>query len=336
MCDANRMRRFLLLVTAGALASCALASCEKAPIRQRTGAAGEPVVLAQVDDITLTSADLRDLLGRHANQPFVLARYSSMEKKKELLDSLVRYEVLAIEARKRGYANDPEVVRAAKDKMVTFFTQKEIVDKVKPSDITEAEIARYYQGHASEYVRPATVRVSQIVIKAQPRATRALAEARALPKSDMKAFRDLVAKYSEDPDSKQRGGDLMQFDQQSTQHAPAVVAAAFALKEIGDLSELVSTPRGFAILKLTERHPALSRSLEESRSEIQRRLLDELRNQKKRELVAEARRRVRVEIFEDSLARLDLAATLAGNQGTTASSRQAQTAPDATAEGGRP
>jgi peptidyl-prolyl cis-trans isomerase C len=326
------MRRLYLPI-----ATAAIASCTRAPAHDGKGAAGEPVVLAEVDDITITSADLRNLLARRANQPFVLARYSSMEKKKELLDSLIRYEVLAIEARKRGYANDPEVVQAAKDKMVKLFTQQEIIDKLKASDITEAEVKRYYQDHASDYLRPATVRASQIVIKAPARAARVLAEARSLPKSDMKAFRDLVARYSEDADSKQRGGDLMQFDQRSTQHPPAVVAAAFALKEIGDLSEPVSTPLGFAILKLTDRHPALSRSLEESRSEIQRHLLDELRNRKKRELVDEARKRVRVEIFEDQLARLDLAATVARETGaTTSSTQEPATAPDAGAERARP
>jgi peptidyl-prolyl cis-trans isomerase C len=319
-----------------AIAMAAVASCTKAPTRHAKGAAGDSTVLAQIDDIPITSADLRSLLARHANQPFVLARYSSIEKKKELLDSLIRYDVLAIEARKRGYANDPEVLRAAKEKMVKLFTQQEIIDKVKPSDISDAEVKRYYQDHASDYVRPATARVSQIVIKAQAKAARVLAEARALPKSDMKAFRDLVAKYSEDADSKQRGGDLMQFDQHSTQHPPAVVAASFALKDIGNLSDLVSTPRGFAILKLTDRRPAVSRSLEESRSEIQRHLVDELRNQKKRELVDEARRRVRVEIFEDQLSRLDLAATAARETGTATSSQKPGTAPDAGAGGARP
>ncbi len=331
MCDANQMRRLYTTI-----ATAAIAACTRAPSHDGKGAAGEPVVLAQVDNITITSADLRRLLARHANQPFVLARYSSIEKKKELLDSLIRYEVLAIEARERGYANDPEVVRAAKDKMVASFTQQEIADKVKPSDITEAEIKQYYQDHASDYLRPATVRASQIVIKTQARAARVLAEARALPKGDMKSFRDLVAKYSEDADSKQRGGDLMQFDQRSTQYPPAVVAAAFGLKEIGDLSEPVSTPQGFAILKLTDRRPAVSRSLDESRNEIQRRLLDDLRSRKQREFVEQARKRVKVEIFQDQLAGLDLAATVAREAAATTSTQKPATAPDAGAERARP
>jgi parvulin-like peptidyl-prolyl isomerase len=71
----------------------------------------------------------------------------------------------------------------------------------------------------------------------------------------MKAFRDLVTKYSEDADSKPRGGDLTQFDRATTQHPQAVVTAAFALKEVGDVSDLVATDKGFAILKLTDKAP---------------------------------------------------------------------------------
>jgi peptidyl-prolyl cis-trans isomerase C len=287
----------------------ALAACKNTPAAASKPGAGQ-VVLAQVDDITITSADLRDILARYASQPFVLARYSSPEKKKELLDSLVRYQVLALEARKRGYDRDPEVVRIAKDKMVRLFTQQEIFDKVKASDVSDAEVEKYYKDHAGDYQRAETVRVSQILVKAPLKAAKALAEAKALPKTDMKSFRDLVAKYSEDADSKQRGGDLLQFDAKTTLYPAAVVTAAFGLKEIGDVSDLVSTPQGMAILKLTEHRPALSRSLDDSKVEIQRRLLDELRNKKKKEFVDEARQRVKIEIFEDELAKLDLAANI--------------------------
>jgi peptidyl-prolyl cis-trans isomerase C len=274
------------------------------------GAVGPQTVLAQVDGTPITSADLKDLLARYANQPFVLARYSSLEKKKELLDSLIRYEVLAIEARKKGYERDPEVQRVAKDKMIKLYTQQEINDKLKPGDVPDADVEKYYQDHAADYVRPETVRASQILVKDRAKAHKVLAAARALPRSDSKAFRELVAKESEDVDSKQRGGDLTQFDRSTTRLPPAVVAAAFALKEIGDLSEPVGTDQGFVILKLTDRRPALSRTLAEAKPEIQRRLLEEMRGKRKKEMVDEARKLVRVEIYEDELAKLDLTAAV--------------------------
>jgi peptidyl-prolyl cis-trans isomerase C len=275
-------------------------------------ASGSSVVLAQVDDTVITDADLKALLARYASQPFVLARYSTPEKKKELLDSLIRYDVLAIEARKRGYEHDPEVQRVAKEKMVRLFTEHEILDAIKPSDVPETDIVAYYKGHAAEYVRPETVRASQILVKDRAKAIKALTEARALQKTDAKGFRDLVAKYSEDSDSKPRGGDLTQFDRSTTDVPKPVVGAAFALKTVGDISDLVSTDKGFVVLKLTDRRPALSRSLEEARSEIQRRLLEELRTRKKKDYVDEARKSMRIEINDDALAKLELASATTG------------------------
>jgi peptidyl-prolyl cis-trans isomerase C len=299
------MHRFMMLLVAVAWLA---GGCREKRASSPTGAVGPQTVLAKVDDMVITAADLKELLARHGSQPFVLARYSSIEKKKELLDSLIRFQVLAIEARKRGYERDPEVQRVAKDKMVRLFTQQEVNDKVKLSDLQDAEIQKFYQEHAADYVRPESVRVSQILVKERGQAARVLAAAQALPKADMKAFRDLVAKESEDPDSKQRGGDLTQFDRASTQHPREVVAAAFALKAAGDLSELVSTDRGFAILKLTERRPAVSRSFEEARLDVQKRLLEELRATRRKELADEMRETVPVEVFEDELAKLDLGA----------------------------
>lgn len=299
------MSRWMMLA-----AALLAAGCKNKVASDPKGAVGPQTVLARVGDTTITTADLKDILARYANQPFVLARYSSIEKKKELLDSLIRYEVLAIEARERGYARDPEVQRAAKDKMVRLFSQQEINDKVKLTDVPESELRKFYQDHGDDYVRPEAVRVSQIVVKDRAKATRVLAAAKALAKPDLKAFRELVAKDSEDADSKQRGGDLTQLDRSTTQYPAALVRAAFALREVGDVSELIPTDQGFVILKLTEHRAAVSRSFDEVKLEIQKRLVDELRAKRKQELVDQARQSMRVEIYDDELAKLDLPSTV--------------------------
>lgn len=273
------------------------------------GSASSGTVLAKVDDVVITDADLKEVLARHASQPFVLARYSSIEKKKELLDSLIRYHVFAAEARRRGFERDPEVRRVAEEQMVRLFTQQEIHDRVRLADVSPAEVERHYREHPEDFLRPELVRVSQIVIGDRAKATKVLAAARAMPKADLKAFRELVTRESEDEDSRQRGGDLTQFDRATALYPKAVVTAAFALRDIGDVSDLVSTERGFVILKLTERRPATKRSLDEVRPEIQKRLLEELRAQRRQQLADEMRKTVAVEVFEGELAKLELAGT---------------------------
>ena len=51
-----------------------------------------------------------------------------------------------------------------------------------------------------------------------------------------------------------------------------VLAAAFALPEPGQLSEIIATPRGFYLLKLTEKQPASTRPLPTVADQIRARL----------------------------------------------------------------
>src|SRR5690242_12103619 len=68
--------------------------------------------LAKVGDVTITVGDLEDQLDRQS--PYIRARYTSTEQKKAFLQSLIRFEVLAAEAQRRGYDKDAEVIRTTK------------------------------------------------------------------------------------------------------------------------------------------------------------------------------------------------------------------------------
>ena len=52
--------------------------------------------LAKIDDVTITLGEFQERINRQS--PYIRARYTSLEQKKEFLDSLVRFEVLAKEA----------------------------------------------------------------------------------------------------------------------------------------------------------------------------------------------------------------------------------------------
>jgi len=295
------MRRFLLC-----LAALALCACKPNPGPGRKPAARPGPVLARVDDTEITAADLQDVLARYSHMPFVLARYSTPEKKRELLDSLVRYELMAREALRRGYDRDPDVQRIAKKQMVAQFEKWEINDKLRAEDVPPADIEKYYREHQPEFVRPEEVRVSQILVHEATAARRIAAEAKT-GRNDAKSFRDLVERYSEDQDSKPRAGDLTFFDRKTTREPKALVDAAFAMTQVNDVVGPISSDKGFHILKLTERRPEVMRPLADAKLDIQKRLLEQMRAQKKRELVEEARKSIRVEIDEGELAKLILA-----------------------------
>jgi peptidyl-prolyl cis-trans isomerase C len=301
LCHASRMRRGLLC-----LAALTLCSCKPGPEPAAKRANGLGPVLARVDDTEITAGDMQELLGRYAHTPFVLARYSTPEKKKELLDGLVRYELMAREALRRGYDRDPDVQRIAKRQMVAQFEKREITDKLRPDDVPAGDVEKYYREHQAEFVRPAEVRVSQILVRDEGAARTLAAEAKLGSRG--KSFRELVEAHSEDQDSKPRAGDLMFFDRKTTRVPKAVVEAAFAIPQINDLAGPIPSDRGFHILKLMDRRAELTRPLAEVKGEIAKRLLDQMRAARKRELTEELRKSIRVEIYEDELAKIAVGA----------------------------
>jgi peptidyl-prolyl cis-trans isomerase C len=279
-----------------------------------------------VDDTEITAADLQEVLARYAHTPFVLARYSTPENKRELLDGLVRYELMAREALRRGYDRDPDVQRIAKRQMVAQFEKREINEKFRAEDVPPADVEKYYREHQAEFVRPEEVRVSQILVHDAAAARRIAAVAKA-GRNDVKSFRDLVERYSEDPDSKPRAGDLTFFDRKTTREPKALVEAAFAMAQVNDVAGPIASDKGFHILKLTDRRPEMTRSLAEAKVDIQKRLLDQMRAQRKRELAEEARKSIHVEIYEQELAKVALAPTADGGQPLSAKTPVTVSAP---------
>ena len=73
---------------------------------QQKGKKSGPVV-AKGNGISITADEFKARLDEQS--PFIRARYTTLDRKKEFLDSLIRFEVLAREAEKQGLAKDPDV-----------------------------------------------------------------------------------------------------------------------------------------------------------------------------------------------------------------------------------
>ena len=197
--------------------------------------------------------------------PFVRARYTNVDRKKEFVDGLVRFEVLASEAARRGYDKDPDVQRVMKQQMISKLMQKDFESKLKVEDVPDADVEKYYNEHPTEFHQKDEVRVSEILVKDKAKADKVYAEAKAQVKTsqpnDQQGFRNLVTKYSEDEESKPRGGDLSFFAADSATYPKPIVDAAFKIKDVGDVSPPVKTDKGWAILRLTQKRPGFNRSL---------------------------------------------------------------------------
>src|SRR4029077_17975835 len=91
--------------------------------------------LAKIDDVVITLGEFQERINRQS--PYIRARYTSLEQKKEFLDSLVRFEVLAKEAFRRGLDKDPEVVRTMKQVMIQKLMRDEFDVKITADTVTD-------------------------------------------------------------------------------------------------------------------------------------------------------------------------------------------------------
>ncbi len=166
-------------------------------------------------------------------------------------------------------------------------------EKESQVEINDDEIANYYQENIEEFKHPEEIRAGHILIKLGSDADE---EAEAKKKAEEileslkegEDFATLAKKYSDDPGSKEKGGDLGFFPR--GRMVPAFEEAAFSLK-VGELSQLVKTPFGYHIIKLEERKEAYTTSLEEVRSQIQATLkakrADEMAREEAEDLASE-------------------------------------------------
>lgn len=259
--------------------------------------------LAKIDDVTITLGELQERINRQS--PYIRARYTSLEQKKEFLDSLIRFEVLAKEAARRGLDKDPEVVRTMKQVMIQRLMRDELDAKITADTVSDAEMKAYYDANLAEYVKPEEVRVSAIIVKNRAQAERVANEARGEAGKTNKGFRDLVARYSQDEDSKLRGGDLRYLDA-GTKEVPApVVKAAFALPNTGDVSGVVDAGNGtWYVLKQTGRRRAMTKSFDDAKPAIRNKLFRDKRVAAQKDFVDSLEAAAKIEINEANLARV--------------------------------
>ncbi len=276
-------------------AEAAAASGGLAP--QPKGEPSEP--LAKVDGEVITVQDLQDGINRQS--PYVRARYASREQKRIFLDNMVRFEVLAREAERRGFGRDPEVVQTMKSAMITKLLKAELAAGVKPEDIPEADLRAFYDANRARFDKPEEVRVSAIVVGGKEQADEVARLARGAKGQSNKGFQDLVTRHSIDEESKLRGGDLRYFGRDSTDVPRPVVDAAFGLARTGDVAGPIAAGKRFYVIKQTGRRAAVQRSFESAKREIQNELYKQRRDAAQKQLVEQLKARSKVEVFDDNL-----------------------------------
>ncbi|WP_281273759.1 peptidylprolyl isomerase [Biomaibacter acetigenes] len=202
------------------------------------------------------------------------------EIKKKVLDSMIKDVLSLQQAKKENVTLKPNQMQEAVSQLETYHGGKDALDnylKQQGMDwksfekllqdqliinnlkekltanvkVSDEDVKKYFDSNKDMFKLPSPeIRASHILVPTEDEANKVLAEIKA-----GEDFAELARKYSTDPGSKDKGGDLGYFGKGKM--VPEFEKAAFALKQ-GEVSQPVKTQFGYHIIKVTGERTSLS------------------------------------------------------------------------------
>ncbi len=269
-------------------------------------------VLVKIGDQAITLGDYAATL-EHLDQ-FERLRYQSPERRKELLKEMINIELLAKEARDKGYDKDPVVEEEKRSILREAMLAEVRKSAPRPEDISIEDAKAYFDAHLADFRDPERRRLSVIVTRSEADGKAALESAKATKTAA--EWGEIVRKRSVDPAVKPtlpvdlvgdvgfvappgdpRGDNL---------RVPEPVrAAAFKIANVGDvLAEVVKGGDFFYVVRLSGKNEPRERCFSEAERTIRAKLAQDKMREKERAFVEELKKDIKVEIDEAVLSEL--------------------------------
>ena len=211
-----------------------------------------------------------------------------------------------------------------KVKMVEELTADAVVKRELQADVKDEDLKKYYDENPAKFEQPEMVRAAHVLISTKdPSDTNTpAAMQRDLPDDKKQAklkeaqdvlkkaragedFAELAKKYSDDPGSKDKGGEY-KFGR--GQMIPAFESAAFSLNT-NQISDIVTTPYGYHIIKLYEKFPASKLEFDKVKEDLKDYLVREQLQAKIPDYMEKLEKESNVEILDENLKPRDTAET---------------------------
>jgi peptidyl-prolyl cis-trans isomerase D len=171
--------------------------------------------------------------------------------------------------------------------------------------VTPQEVQARYQQNIQTYSTPEQIRASHILFKTDGKDEAAVRKVAESVLAKIKAggdFAALAKQYSDDESTKDKGGDLDYFGRGTM--VKQFDDAAWALK-VGQVSGIVKSPFGLHIIKLTDRKPASTRTLDQVRPQIEDQIRFEKAQAEASKIAEAAAKDIKTPADLDKVARAD-------------------------------
>lgn len=206
-----------------------------------------PHEVSQVSQLATQTRDIQS----------IVLNVSDFAKKAELTD----------EELQEYYKQHPEQFTRPEQMKVAYIELS--ADQLKDSvEVTDEDAEQYYQDNIAKYSTKEQRELSHILVNDEKQAEEVLAKLKG-----GEDFASLVEEYSTDISSAKKGGDLGWIEKGIMD--PEFEDAAFALKNKGDVTDVVKTDFGYHIIQLNDIKPAHAKPFSEVMASIKPELVDQ-------------------------------------------------------------
>lgn len=266
-------------------------------------------VICQAGDWKLTFADLERIVSYYPEEQKAII-LQDPKKLMTLARRLTQAKVLSDKAYTEGLHERPDIREQLKineqNKLSLAYVQEKAL---KDLSVSDEDVRLYYQAHKDDYKVPAQVKVRHILLRLPKDADEELVKQTRQRMEDIlkrvnagEDFAVLAAAFSEDPVSRNRGGDLGWVVRSKLD--PVFAKAAFATKK-GQVAGPVRSAYGFHLLKVEDRRPARQLPYDAVAERIRKELINQLKESKVHEFIEAAMKEAGATIDNELI--LDLA-----------------------------
>jgi hypothetical protein len=266
-------------------------------------------VVATFDGGRITAADMETAIAHKDSG--TRARLAQPGGRKTFLDQLVRYDLLVLEAERRGYGYHPAVIEAGKRAAIERMIEHDLT--VDPASISKTDVEQHFEANVEKYRRPHVRRASHIEVASEAEARALIGELRT---ASRERFARVAGERSHDERTRRQGGELGYFDREGrpggNRRATAIPAelaqAAFALKRPTAISPrpIARASGNFSVLMLTGEDRGLEPRLHDLEAQVRAEIAERRHAEAQQALVATLREQWKPEVHPERMDAIQL------------------------------